>query len=78
MRQAFYSKTNETEKLSMLIQKYGVFLSFFYSLFITIIRWYVLLTLHQADPGDNTRRVEIKTHEYIQVVIYDHVTRRKA
>eukprot|EP00026_Physarum_polycephalum_P017309 Phypoly_transcript_18495.p1 GENE.Phypoly_transcript_18495~~Phypoly_transcript_18495.p1 ORF type:complete len:242 (+),score=45.43 Phypoly_transcript_18495:1-726(+) len=32
----------------------------------------------KADPGDNTRRVEIKTHEYIQVVIYDHVTRRKA
>mmetsp|Transcript_18248 Transcript_18248/g.50337 ORF Transcript_18248/g.50337 Transcript_18248/m.50337 type:complete len:139 (-) Transcript_18248:19-435(-) len=28
-------------------------------------------------PGDNSRRIEIKTTEYIQVVIYDHVTRRK-
>ena len=28
-------------------------------------------------PGDNSRRIEIKTHEYLQVVIYDHVTRRK-
>ena len=27
-------------------------------------------------PGDNTRRVEIKTHEYAQVVLYDHTTRR--
>ena len=28
-------------------------------------------------PGDNSRRIEIKTQEYLQVVIYDHVTRRK-
>ncbi|EKX47357.1 hypothetical protein GUITHDRAFT_86364 [Guillardia theta CCMP2712] len=28
-------------------------------------------------PGDNSRRIEIKTNEYAQVVIYDHVTRRK-
>ena len=28
-------------------------------------------------PGDNSRRIEIKTHEYLQIVIYDHVTRRK-
>lgn len=28
-------------------------------------------------PGDDSRRIEIKTHEYLQVVIYDHVTRRK-
>jgi len=28
-------------------------------------------------PGDNTTRTEIKTHEYQQVVIYDHMTRRK-
>mmetsp|Transcript_5310 Transcript_5310/g.13424 ORF Transcript_5310/g.13424 Transcript_5310/m.13424 type:complete len:236 (+) Transcript_5310:222-929(+) len=28
-------------------------------------------------PGDNSRRIEIKTHEYLQVVLYDHVTRRK-
>eukprot|EP00741_Cyanophora_paradoxa_P018969 tig00021108_g18312.t1 len=32
----------------------------------------------KANPGDNSRRVEIKTTEYIQVVIYDHVTRRKS
>jgi len=31
----------------------------------------------KADPGDNSKRVEIKTDEYIQVVIYDHLTRRK-
>ncbi len=29
-----------------------------------------------ANPGDNSKRVEIKTNEYIQVVIYDHTTRR--
>lgn len=28
-------------------------------------------------PGDNTRRIEVKTHEYTQVVLYDHMTRRK-
>lgn len=28
-------------------------------------------------PGDNTRRFEIETDEYAQVVIYDHSTRRK-
>eukprot|EP01113_Clastostelium_recurvatum_P000497 TRINITY_DN10227_c0_g1_i3.p1 TRINITY_DN10227_c0_g1~~TRINITY_DN10227_c0_g1_i3.p1 ORF type:complete len:241 (-),score=48.02 TRINITY_DN10227_c0_g1_i3:377-1099(-) len=32
----------------------------------------------KADPGDNSRRVEIKSPEYMQIVIYDHVTRRKA
>ncbi|CAM9624704.1 unnamed protein product, partial [Chrysoparadoxa australica] len=31
----------------------------------------------RAKPGDNTTRTEIKTPEYIQVVIYDHMTRRK-
>jgi hypothetical protein len=31
----------------------------------------------QGDPGDNSRRIEIKTEEYTQCVIYDHVTRRK-
>lgn len=31
----------------------------------------------KANPGDNTTRTEIKTHEYLQVVIYDHMTRRK-
>eukprot|EP01063_Lacrimia_lanifica_P037681 TRINITY_DN7809_c0_g1_i1.p2 TRINITY_DN7809_c0_g1~~TRINITY_DN7809_c0_g1_i1.p2 ORF type:complete len:234 (+),score=100.80 TRINITY_DN7809_c0_g1_i1:120-821(+) len=28
-------------------------------------------------PGDNSHRVALKTDEYTQVVIYDHVTRRK-
>ncbi|KAH6565229.1 hypothetical protein BASA50_006005 [Batrachochytrium salamandrivorans] len=28
-------------------------------------------------PGDNTSRTQISTHEHIQVVIYDHLTRRK-
>ncbi|KAJ3177203.1 hypothetical protein HDU85_005981 [Gaertneriomyces sp. JEL0708] len=31
----------------------------------------------KAHPGDNTTRTEIKTDEHIQVVIYDHLTRRK-
>jgi hypothetical protein len=28
-------------------------------------------------PGDNSHRVILKTEEYTQIVIYDHVTRRK-
>lgn len=28
-------------------------------------------------PGDNTKRIEIETHEYVQVVLYDHFTRRR-
>ena len=28
-------------------------------------------------PGDNTTRLELETSEYIQVVFYDHTTRRK-
>lgn len=31
----------------------------------------------KSRPGDNSRRIELPTHEYIQVVLYDHVTRRK-
>jgi hypothetical protein len=31
----------------------------------------------KANPGDNSTRAEIKTGEYAQVVIYDHMTRRK-
>lgn len=31
-----------------------------------------------APPGDNTTRTEIQTPEYRQVVIYDHMTRRKS
>ena len=27
--------------------------------------------------GDNSRRVEVPTEEYLQVVLWDHVTRRK-
>ena len=29
-------------------------------------------------PGDNSTRTEIQTDEYLQVVIYDHMTRRKS
>lgn len=29
-------------------------------------------------PGDNSTRTEIKTSEYLQVVLYDHMTRRKS
>ncbi|KAJ3052328.1 hypothetical protein HDU79_008562 [Rhizoclosmatium sp. JEL0117] len=32
----------------------------------------------ESNPGDNTTRVQIPTKEHIQVVIYDHLTRRKA
>lgn len=28
-------------------------------------------------PGDNTTRTELVTHEYVQVVFYDHTTRRR-
>ncbi|KAJ0404480.1 hypothetical protein P43SY_008800 [Pythium insidiosum] len=31
----------------------------------------------KANPGDNSTRTEIRTKEYLQVVIYDHMTRRK-
>ena len=31
-----------------------------------------------ADCGDNSTRTVIRTKEYIQVVIYDHMTRRKS
>ena len=31
----------------------------------------------KSRPGDNSRRIELQTHEYTQVVLYDHVTRRK-
>ena len=31
----------------------------------------------ESSPGDNTTRCVIKTDEHIQVVIYDHLTRRK-
>ena len=29
-------------------------------------------------PGDNSTRTEIKTTEYLQAVLYDHMTRRKS
>lgn len=39
----------------------------------------ITLTHTQASsPGDNTTRTSIPTSKYIQVVIYDHITRRKA
>ena len=30
------------------------------------------------EPGDNSKRTPIATSEYMQVVIYDHMTRRKS
>ncbi|CAM9542609.1 unnamed protein product [Discosporangium mesarthrocarpum] len=32
----------------------------------------------KAPPGDNTTRTEVRSPEYLQVVIYDHMTRRKS
>lgn len=32
----------------------------------------------RARPGDNSTRTELQTQEYLQVVIYDHVTRRRS
>jgi hypothetical protein len=32
----------------------------------------------KSKPGDNSIRTELKTGEYYQVVIYDHMTRRKS
>ncbi|KAL6756725.1 hypothetical protein V8C86DRAFT_2643583 [Haematococcus lacustris] len=32
----------------------------------------------RAKPGDNSTRTELATSEYMQVVIYDHVTRRRS
>ncbi|KXS20274.1 hypothetical protein M427DRAFT_94779 [Gonapodya prolifera JEL478] len=31
----------------------------------------------EVNPGDNTTRLEVPTTQHIQVVIYDHLTRRK-
>lgn len=31
-----------------------------------------------ANPGDNSTRTNFQTDEYMQVVIYDHITRRRA
>mmetsp|Transcript_4543 Transcript_4543/g.10675 ORF Transcript_4543/g.10675 Transcript_4543/m.10675 type:complete len:232 (+) Transcript_4543:38-733(+) len=31
----------------------------------------------KAEPGDNSKRVDVQTEEYIQVVIFDHMTRKK-
>jgi len=32
----------------------------------------------KAVPGDNSTRTQLETDEYIQVVLYDHVTRRRS
>lgn len=32
----------------------------------------------RARPGDNSTRTEVHTDEYMQVVLYDHVTRRRS
>ena len=32
----------------------------------------------KANPGDNSTRTELDCDDYLQVVIYDHMTRRKS
>lgn len=32
----------------------------------------------QGIPGDNSTRTQITTNEYAQIIIYDHMTRRKS
>ena len=39
--------------------------------------WQVINVDPMEYPGDNSRRVEVPTPEYLQVVLWDHVTRRK-
>lgn len=29
-------------------------------------------------PGDNSTRTDVETSEYLQVVLFDHVTRRRS
>lgn len=31
-----------------------------------------------SNPGDNSTRTQLATDEYLQVVLYDHVTRRRS
>jgi hypothetical protein len=31
----------------------------------------------ETDPGDNTTRIELQSAEYVQIVLYDHSTRRR-
>jgi len=43
------------------------------------IQYMIFCAITQAPtPGDNTCRQAIPTTKYLQVVIFDHVTRRKA
>jgi hypothetical protein len=32
----------------------------------------------RSNPGDNSTRTQLATEEYLQVVLYDHVTRRSS
>ena len=47
----------------------------------TCVHWGPMFSpspLQQAvTPGDNSARISIETSKYTQVVIYDHITRRK-
>merc|ERR1712093_463986 len=38
----------------------------------------VIIVDPKVEPGDNSKRHDIKTTEYIQVVIFDHMTRKKS
>ena len=37
-----------------------------------------LFSTQAVTPGDNTTRTQLSTIKYTQVVLYDHITRRKA
>ncbi len=46
----------------------GVFVLFYWNLFFLDLK---------TPPGDNSTRFEISTPNYTQLVLYDHITRRK-
>ena len=46
-------------------------MDFFFEFFV------FLVDPKAASPGDNSVRIPIETDMYTEVVIYDHVTRRK-
>jgi hypothetical protein len=66
-----FLRIRETERLLMLIQKYVETCIILKSFALTIA------DEKEPSPGDNTTRYVIKTEEHIQVVFYDHLTRRK-
>ena len=62
------------------IHTHTVVMPFTYSYLLTLCN--AIYIKHMFDfqastPGDNTMRSAVQTTKYIQVVIYDHITRRK-